>query len=97
MDLFAFIRHANPTKVWIGKRQIEEGQVLLLESTEGRVIPLPDGNEQGGQNDDVEVVGPHDVNKEGGDTEHENRSKGDDHVGQDDNIVVNDDIQAAVA
>nr|GEX64689.1 hypothetical protein [Tanacetum cinerariifolium] len=33
MDLFAFIHHADPMKVWIGERQIEEEQVPLLEST----------------------------------------------------------------
>nr|GEX64688.1 transposase (putative), gypsy type [Tanacetum cinerariifolium] len=33
MDLFAFIHHADPTKVWIGERHIEEEQVPLLEST----------------------------------------------------------------
>nr|GEX70152.1 hypothetical protein [Tanacetum cinerariifolium] len=65
MDLFTFIRHANPTKVWIGKRLIEVGQVLLLDPTEGCVIPLASGNEQGGQNDNVEVARPHDLNKEG--------------------------------
>ncbi|GJZ04880.1 hypothetical protein Tco_0538155 [Tanacetum coccineum] len=66
MDLFAFIRHADPTKVWIGERQIKEGHVSLLESTEGRVIPLAGGNEQGGQNDNVEVDGPHELNEAGG-------------------------------
>ncbi|GJV88348.1 hypothetical protein Tco_1532286 [Tanacetum coccineum] len=67
MDLFAFIHHADPTKVRIGERRIEEGQVSLLESTEGRVIPLAGGNKQGGQNDNVEVTGPHDLNEEGDD------------------------------
>nr|GEU55372.1 integrase, catalytic region, zinc finger, CCHC-type, peptidase aspartic, catalytic [Tanacetum cinerariifolium] len=37
MDLFAFINHADPTKVRIGEKQIREGQVPLLESTRGRV------------------------------------------------------------
>ncbi|GJS67713.1 hypothetical protein Tco_0682278 [Tanacetum coccineum] len=37
---FAFIRHADPTKVRIGKRKIKEGQVSLLESTRGHVISL---------------------------------------------------------
>ncbi|GKB94387.1 hypothetical protein Tco_0980524, partial [Tanacetum coccineum] len=37
MDLFAFIRYADPTKVRIGEKKIEEGQVPLLESTRGRV------------------------------------------------------------
>nr|GEZ25421.1 hypothetical protein [Tanacetum cinerariifolium] len=37
MDLFSFINHANPTKVRIGKKQVEEGQTPLLESTRGHV------------------------------------------------------------
>ncbi|GKC71338.1 hypothetical protein Tco_1117221, partial [Tanacetum coccineum] len=67
MDLFAFIRHADPTKVRISERRIEEGHVSLLESTKGRVVPLAGGNKQGGQNDKVEVTGPHDLNEEGDD------------------------------
>ncbi|GJW34431.1 gypsy type transposase [Tanacetum coccineum] len=47
-DLVAFIRHADPTKVRIGERQIEEGKVLLLDSTEGRVIPLAGEDSQAG-------------------------------------------------
>ncbi|GJZ54188.1 hypothetical protein Tco_0609073 [Tanacetum coccineum] len=46
MDLFAFIRHADPTKVRIDKRQIEEGHVPLLESTRGHVIPLVSRNDK---------------------------------------------------
>ncbi|GJY71275.1 hypothetical protein Tco_0474978 [Tanacetum coccineum] len=53
MDLFAFINHADPTKVRIVKKQIEEGQVPLLESTRGRVVPLVGVNDQGDQNDDM--------------------------------------------
>ncbi|GKA38678.1 hypothetical protein Tco_0731229 [Tanacetum coccineum] len=37
LDLFALINHADPTNVRIGEKQIEEGQVPLLESTRGRV------------------------------------------------------------
>ncbi|GJX97378.1 hypothetical protein Tco_0353176, partial [Tanacetum coccineum] len=40
MDLFAFIRHADPTKVRIGEREVGEGEVQLLELTRGRVVPL---------------------------------------------------------
>ncbi|GJX36312.1 hypothetical protein Tco_0247869 [Tanacetum coccineum] len=57
MDLFAFIHHADPTKVRIGEKQIKEGHVPLLESTRGRVVPLAGVNEQGNQNDDVEDDG----------------------------------------
>ncbi|GJV27049.1 hypothetical protein Tco_1383497 [Tanacetum coccineum] len=43
LDLFALINHADPTNVRIGEKQIEEGQVPLLESTRGRVVPLAGG------------------------------------------------------
>nr|GEX91594.1 hypothetical protein [Tanacetum cinerariifolium] len=43
MDLFAFIRHADPTKIKIGDSEVREGEVLLLELTRGRVIPLAGG------------------------------------------------------
>nr|GEX74045.1 hypothetical protein [Tanacetum cinerariifolium] len=58
MDLFAFINHADPTKVRIGEKQIEKGQVMLLESTRGRVVSLAGVNEQGDAN--IQDVG-HDV------------------------------------
>ncbi|GKF54478.1 hypothetical protein Tco_0161388, partial [Tanacetum coccineum] len=47
MDLFAFIRHADPTKVKIGEREVREGVVPLLELTRERVIPLTRVNNQG--------------------------------------------------
>nr|GEV62817.1 hypothetical protein [Tanacetum cinerariifolium] len=40
MDLFAFINHADPTKVRIGEREVREGEVPLLESSGGRVVSL---------------------------------------------------------
>ncbi|GKE55736.1 hypothetical protein Tco_1494921, partial [Tanacetum coccineum] len=40
MDLFAFIRHSNPTKARVGERNLAEREVKLLEMTEGRTIPL---------------------------------------------------------
>ncbi|GJU64884.1 hypothetical protein Tco_1246719 [Tanacetum coccineum] len=54
MDLFAFINHADPTKVRIGENKIKEGKTQLLESTRVRVVPLVGINDQGNQNDDVE-------------------------------------------
>ncbi|GJY15318.1 hypothetical protein Tco_0385740 [Tanacetum coccineum] len=54
MDLFAFINHADPIKVRIGEKQIEEGQSPLLESTRGRVVPLAGVDDQGDQNNDVQ-------------------------------------------
>ncbi|GJX02793.1 gypsy type transposase [Tanacetum coccineum] len=43
MGLFAFIRHQDPTKVRIGERELREGEVLLLDSTVGRVVELDVG------------------------------------------------------
>nr|GEX48376.1 hypothetical protein [Tanacetum cinerariifolium] len=65
MDLFAFIHHANPTKVRIGKREVREGEVPLLELTRGRVVLLPSVDDQGNAN--VQGVGDDDVNEESGD------------------------------
>ncbi|GKE01558.1 hypothetical protein Tco_1389541, partial [Tanacetum coccineum] len=47
MYLFAFINHADPTKVRIGEKQIKEGQSPLLESTRGHVDAGHDVNEEG--------------------------------------------------
>ncbi|GJX76519.1 hypothetical protein Tco_0323330 [Tanacetum coccineum] len=40
MDLFSFIRTADPTKVRIGERQRGEDEPKLLDTTVGRVVPL---------------------------------------------------------
>ncbi|GJZ19181.1 hypothetical protein Tco_0555771 [Tanacetum coccineum] len=40
MDLFAFIRHSDPTKVRIGEREPAEREVKLLTLTEGRTVSL---------------------------------------------------------
>nr|GEV93629.1 hypothetical protein [Tanacetum cinerariifolium] len=40
MDLLAFIRTADPTKVRVAERQRAEDEPRLLESTVGRVVPL---------------------------------------------------------
>ncbi|GJW14416.1 hypothetical protein Tco_0018549 [Tanacetum coccineum] len=40
MDLFAFIRHSDHTKVRIGEREPAEREVKLLTLTEGRTVPL---------------------------------------------------------
>ncbi|GJV44747.1 hypothetical protein Tco_1429283, partial [Tanacetum coccineum] len=97
MDLFAFINHADPTKVRIGKKKIEEGQTLLLESTRGRVVLLVGVNEQGNQNDDVQDAGTHVVQDEGvnivADEEVGATVAEDGEV----NIVADDEIQDVVA
>ncbi|GJV69812.1 hypothetical protein Tco_1485321 [Tanacetum coccineum] len=85
MDLFAFICHADPTKVRIGERQIEEGQVSLLDSTEGRVIPLAGEDSQAGSGS--------------GDVDQENHYEDIDRAGQDETvtIVVDEEFRAAAA
>ncbi|GJU34062.1 hypothetical protein Tco_1182416 [Tanacetum coccineum] len=73
IDLFAFIRHADPTKVRIGERQIEEGQVPLLDSTQGRVIPLANKDDHGDQNENTESL--ESLNEGGGGAAQESHSK----------------------
>nr|GFC40457.1 hypothetical protein [Tanacetum cinerariifolium] len=50
MDLFAFIRHADPTKVKIGKREAQDREVSLLELTKDRVVPLIGAYDRGNAN-----------------------------------------------
>ncbi|GJW07227.1 hypothetical protein Tco_1569650 [Tanacetum coccineum] len=50
MFLFAFINHADPTKVRIGEREVAEGDVSLLRLTRGRVVPLASMNDEGNAN-----------------------------------------------
>ncbi|GJW01483.1 hypothetical protein Tco_1556734 [Tanacetum coccineum] len=40
MDLFAFIRHSDPSKLRVGERNLVEREVKLLKITEGRTISL---------------------------------------------------------
>ncbi|GJY13597.1 hypothetical protein Tco_0382906 [Tanacetum coccineum] len=101
MDLFAFIRHADPTKVRIGERKIKEGHVSLLDSTKGRVIPLAGEDSQagsvvrvdhGGQNDNIE-----NLNEGSGDADQENRSEDSDRAGQDEAVTIFMDEEFRVA
>nr|GEU55539.1 transposase (putative), gypsy type [Tanacetum cinerariifolium] len=54
MDLFAFIRHADPMKVKIWEREAREGEVLLLELTQERVVSLTGVNVQGNQDNVIQ-------------------------------------------
>ncbi|GJS88125.1 hypothetical protein Tco_0770761 [Tanacetum coccineum] len=90
MDLFAFISHADPTKVRISEKRIEEGQVPLLESTMGRVVPLADVNEQGNPDDNVQDVGHDAVVEEGA-------ADGQDNPVDADIVRIEDDVPATVA
>ncbi|GJW41012.1 hypothetical protein Tco_0066857 [Tanacetum coccineum] len=92
MDLFAFIRQADPTKMRISERQIE-GQVPLLDSTISHVIALAGEDDQAGpvvqadhgdQNDSIENIG-HDGS---GDADQENHSEGSDRAGQDEAVTI---------
>ncbi|GJS77159.1 hypothetical protein Tco_0727040 [Tanacetum coccineum] len=40
VDLFAFIRHSDPTKVRVGERNLTDRKVKLLKMTEGRTVAL---------------------------------------------------------
>nr|GEW69482.1 hypothetical protein [Tanacetum cinerariifolium] len=46
MNLFAFITYAGPTKARIEEREVAEGEVLMLQLTRGRVVPLAGVNDQ---------------------------------------------------
>ncbi|GJR07118.1 hypothetical protein Tco_0530102 [Tanacetum coccineum] len=54
MDLFAFIHHADPTKVRTGEKEVRDGEVSLLELTRGRIVPLTGVDEQENQNEVVQ-------------------------------------------
>ncbi|GJX82140.1 hypothetical protein Tco_0331621 [Tanacetum coccineum] len=58
MDLFAFIRHSDPTKVRVGERNLAEREVKLLKMTEGRTVPLnpPVAAASGGSGDSVDKM-----------------------------------------
>ncbi|GJT84496.1 hypothetical protein Tco_1066213 [Tanacetum coccineum] len=96
MDLFAFIRHTDPTKVRIGEREVREREVPLLELTRGRVVPLPCVNDQGGAN--VQGVGRDVVNEESGDAALADQIEESDRAAQDEgvNVVVDEEIEATV-
>ncbi|GJU10648.1 hypothetical protein Tco_1133044 [Tanacetum coccineum] len=100
MDLFAFIHYADPTKMLIREREVAEGEVLLLELTRGRVVPLAGVNEQGNHNEVVQDVGAHVMNEESGDDAVADQVEEGDHVVQDEwaNIVrIEDEVPASVA
>ncbi|GKC94275.1 hypothetical protein Tco_1159717 [Tanacetum coccineum] len=55
MDLFAFIRHSDPTKVRVVERNLADRELKLLKMTEGRTVALdPPGTAASGGNDDVQ-------------------------------------------
>ncbi|GJX75071.1 hypothetical protein Tco_0313666 [Tanacetum coccineum] len=97
MDLFAFINHADPTKVHIGEREVAEGEVPLLQLTRGHVVPLAGVNDQGNVN--VQGAGNDDVTEGDGDAAEANQTEQGEHVvdvrGID--VVADDEVQAIVA
>nr|GEX46561.1 hypothetical protein [Tanacetum cinerariifolium] len=97
MDLFAFINHVDPTKVYIWEREVAEGEVLLVQLTRGRVVPLAGVNDQGNVN--VQGNGDDDVNKGDGDASEANQTEQGEHgvdVGGID-AVADDKVQAIIA
>ncbi|GJW65346.1 hypothetical protein Tco_0117230 [Tanacetum coccineum] len=97
LDLFAFINHADPTKVRIGKPEVGEVEVLLLQLTRDRVVPLAGVNDQGNAN--VQGTGNDNVNEEGGDATVVDQTEQSDHVVQIGriDITVDDEAQAIFA
>ncbi|GJU10944.1 hypothetical protein Tco_1133340 [Tanacetum coccineum] len=97
MDLFAFITHADPTKVRIGVREVAKGEVPLLQLTKDRVVPLAGVNDQEDVN--VQGGGDDDANEGDGDVVEVNQAEQGEHVidvgGID--VVANDEVQAIVA
>ncbi|GKA96972.1 hypothetical protein Tco_0824866 [Tanacetum coccineum] len=93
MDLFAFINHADPTKVRIGEQEVAEGEVPLLELTRGRVVPFASVNDQ----ENVNVND--DLNERDGDAAETNQIEQGEHVvdvgGID--VVADNEVQAIVA
>ncbi|GKE72691.1 hypothetical protein Tco_1534732, partial [Tanacetum coccineum] len=58
MELFAFIRHSDPTKVRIGKRDLAKREVKPLKMTEGRTVLLdpPATAASGGSGDNIDKL-----------------------------------------
>ncbi|GKC49113.1 hypothetical protein Tco_1071858 [Tanacetum coccineum] len=56
MDLFAFIRHSDPTKVRVGERNLADRELKLLKMTEGRTVALdpPATAVSGGSSDNID-------------------------------------------
>ncbi|GJW46019.1 hypothetical protein Tco_0077665 [Tanacetum coccineum] len=75
MDLFAFIRYFDPTKVVVGERNVADGEAKLLVSTKGRTIPLapPAPAASGNSVDSID-----ELFDKGNDAEQERTEKGDD-------------------
>ncbi|GJU17979.1 hypothetical protein Tco_1145945 [Tanacetum coccineum] len=100
MDLFAFIHHADPTKVRIQEKDVGEGEVLFLKLTRDRVV-LPAGvNGQRNHNEGVQDGRVHVVNKESGDAVVVDQIEGSDYFIQDEGVGIvhiEDEVPAAVA
>nr|GEW34102.1 hypothetical protein [Tanacetum cinerariifolium] len=96
MDLFAFIHHTDPTMVWIGEREVREGEVPLIELTMRHVVLLAGEDDQGDAN--TQDAGNDIVDEKGDDTVAAGQAEQGDHVvdfeGID--IVADDEIQALV-
>ncbi|GJZ77605.1 hypothetical protein Tco_0642277 [Tanacetum coccineum] len=96
MDLFAFIHHVDPMMVKIWEWEVREGEVLLLELTKERVVPLAGVNVQGNQDNVIQEENADAVNEDDIDAAAAGQSGEGDHVirlgGID--IVADDEVQA---
>nr|GEW85571.1 hypothetical protein [Tanacetum cinerariifolium] len=97
MDLFAFIHHADPTKVKVGEKEAQDGEVPLLELTKDRVVPLVGVYDS--ENAKVQGAGNDDVNKRVNDVAKASQAERGDRVVDIGGIeiVANDEIHAIVA
>nr|GEU68651.1 hypothetical protein [Tanacetum cinerariifolium] len=97
MNLFAFIHHADPTKVRIGEMEVREGEFSLLELTQDRVVLLAGVNDQ--ENANFQGVGDDNVNEGGGNATVADQAEEGDHAIQDErvNIVRAEDGFPAIA
>ncbi|GJS31593.1 hypothetical protein Tco_0492213 [Tanacetum coccineum] len=84
MDLFAYINHADPTKVRIGEREVREEEVSLLQLTKGRVVPLTGVTDQ--ENANIQGAGENNTNEEGDDAAVADQIQEGDHVIQDEGV-----------
>nr|GEX14672.1 hypothetical protein [Tanacetum cinerariifolium] len=96
MDLFAFIHHADPTKVKAGEREVSDEEVPLLELTKDRIVSLAGVYDR--ENTNARDAGNENVNEGVNDAATTGHTEQSDHVvdvgGID--IIADDEKQAIV-
>nr|GEV04039.1 hypothetical protein [Tanacetum cinerariifolium] len=98
MDLFAFINHADPTKLWIEERKVREKEVLLLHLTRGSVVSLAGVNDQ--ENANIQCAGENNAEVGGDDAAMAYQIQEGDHVIKDEGanfVRIEDEVPVVVA